>query len=69
MKTSMDFFNEYVALHSPEGQKALAEFLGTSQAHVSQWKRRGRMPTAAIVQIGVELGSAVDLSLQNAQGE
>ncbi|MHA6846666.1 hypothetical protein [Ralstonia syzygii] len=61
MKTSMDFFNEYVEAHSPHGQKAVAELLGTSQAQVTMWKKAGRLSAAATVKLGVELGYDVDL--------
>ncbi len=64
MKSSIDFFNEYVTAHSPDGQKALAELLGTSQAQVSMWKKRGKLSAAAAVQVGVALGYDVDYCTQ-----
>ena len=64
MKTSMDFFNEFVEAHNPGGQKALQQLTGASQPLVSSWKIRGGMTPAATVKVGMALGYPSELCYQ-----
>lgn len=64
MKTSIDFFNEYVEANKPHGQKAIAALCEVSQELVSMWKKRGAMTPAATVRIGMALGYPSELCYQ-----
>ncbi len=64
MKTSIDFFNEFVDANKPHGQKALQLLLDVNQTTVSTWKARGGMTPAATVKVGLTLGYPSELCYQ-----
>ncbi len=61
MKTSIDFFNEFVEANKPAGQKRIQELCDVDQTTVSHWKKRGGMTPAATVKVGMALGYPSDL--------